>query len=227
MIKNMSDIILGTDIIKKYFNSLNDTQLGQFEKIGTLYPEWNDKINVISRQDIENLYPNHILHSLSIAKFFNPVAGTTFLDMGTGGGFPGIPLAIMFPDCKFHLIDRIGKKIKVAQSIAEEIGLYNVTFQHGDIGECRSKFDFVISRAVMRLDSLLPLIKKNISPSNKNSIPNGLICLKGGDLKEELDSTSSKLRIKRNSILAEDLSKYFEEDFYNTKKIIYVSFMDF
>ena len=213
MIKNMSDIILGTDIIKKYFNSLNDTQLGQFEKIGTLYPEWNDKINVISRQDIENLYPNHILHSLSIAKFFNPVAGTTFLDM--------------FPDCKFHLIDRIGKKIKVAQSIAEEIGLNNVTFQHGDIGECRSKFDFVISRAVMRLDSLLPLIKKNISSSNKNSIPNGLICLKGGDLKEELDSTSSKLRIKRNSILAEDLSKYFEEDFYNTKKIIYVSFMDF
>ena len=167
----MSDIILGIDIIKKYFNSLNDNQLSQFEKIGALYPEWNDKINVISRQDIENLFPNHILHSLSIAKFFNPVAGTTFLDMGTGGGFPGIPLAIMFPDCKFHLIDRIGKKIKVAQSIAEEIGLNNVTFQHGDIGECRSKFDFVISRAVMRLDSLLPLIKKNISPANKNSIP--------------------------------------------------------
>ena len=147
--------------------------------------------------------------------------------MGTGGGFPGIPLAIMFPDCKFHLIDRIGKKIKVAQSIAEEIGLNNVTFQHGDIGECRSKFDFVISRAVMRLDSLLPLIKKNISPANKNSIPNGLICLNGGDLKEEIDSTSSKLRIKRNSIFAEDLSKYFAEDFYNTKKIIYVSVMDF
>lgn len=222
----MSDIIFGTDFIKKYFNSLTDLQIEQFEKIGKLYPDWNDKINVISRQDIENLYTNHILHSLSIAKFFNPVAKTSFLDMGTGGGFPGIPLAIMFPDCNFHLIDRIGKKINVARSIAEEIGLKNVTFQHGDIGECRTKFDFVVSRAVMRLDSLLPLIKKNISPANNNSIPNGLICLKGGDLKDELDSTYSKLHIKRNSILSEDLSKYFEEDFFQTKKIIYVSLMD-
>ena len=150
------------DTILKYF-TLTDKQKQQFEQIGNLYPEWNAKINVISRKDIDNLWVNHILHSLAIAKFINPVTGTTFLDMGTGGGFPGIPLAIMWPECKLHLIDRIGKKIKVAQDIAQQIGLDNVTFQHGDIGECRNTYDFVVSRAVMRLDELLPLIKKNVS----------------------------------------------------------------
>lgn len=203
------------DHLIKYFPNLSNTQVAQFQQLGVLYPSWNEKINVISRKDIDNLYVNHILHSLAIAKFLMPVDGSTFLDMGTGGGFPGIPLAILFPKCKFHLIDRIGKKIKVASSIAEEIGLTNVTFQHGDIAECRSQYDFVISRAVMRLDDLLPLIKKNISSVQKNAIPNGLICLKGGDLQDEMKKVKSP-------ILIEDLNQYFTEDFFETKKIVYV-----
>ncbi len=203
------------DHLIKYFPNLSNTQVAQFQQLGGLYPSWNEKINVISRKDIDNLYVNHILHSLAIAKFLMPVDGSTFLDMGTGGGFPGIPLAILFPKCKFHLIDRIGKKIKVASSIAEEIGLTNVTFQHGDIAECRSQYDFVISRAVMRLDDLLPLIKKNISSVQKNAFPNGLICLKGGDLQDEMKKVKSP-------ILIEDLNQYFTEDFFETKKIVYV-----
>ena len=203
------------DHLIKYFPNLSNTQVAQFLQLGVLYPSWNEKINVISRKDIDNLYVNHILHSLAIAKFLMPVDGSTFLDMGTGGGFPGIPLAILFPECKFHLIDRIGKKIKVASSIAEEIGLTNVTFQHGDIAECRSQYDFVISRAVMRLDDLLPLIKKNISSVQKNAFPNGLICLKGGDLQDELKKVQSPN-------LIEDLNQYFTEDFFETKKIVYV-----
>lgn len=203
------------DHLIKYFPNLSNTQVAQFQQLGVLYPSWNEKINVISRKDIDNLYVNHILHSLAIAKFLMPVDGSTFLDMGTGGGFPGIPLAILFPECKFHLIDRIGKKIKVASSIAEEIGLTNVTFQHGDIAECRSQYDFVISRAVMRLDDLLPLIKKNISSVQKNALPNGLICLKGGDLQDETKKVKSP-------ILIEDLNQYFTEDFFETKKIVYV-----
>lgn len=203
------------DHLIKYFPNLSNTQVAQFQQLGVLYPSWNEKINVISRKDIDNLYVNHILHSLAIAKFLMPVDGSTFLDMGTGGGFPGIPLAILFPECKFHLIDRIGKKIKVASSIAEEIGLTNVTFQHGDIAECRSQYDFVISRAVMRLDDLLPLIKKNISSVQKNAFPNGLICLKGGDLQDETKKVKSP-------ILIEDLNQYFTEDFFETKKIVYV-----
>lgn len=203
------------DHLIKYFPNLSNTQVAQFQQLGVLYPSWNEKINVISRKDIDNLYVNHILHSLAIAKFLMPVDGSTFLDMGTGGGFPGIPLAILFPECKFHLIDRIGKKIKVASSIAEEIGLTNVSFQHGDIAECRSQYDFVISRAVMRLDDLLPLIKKNISSVQKNAFPNGLICLKGGDLQDEMKKVQSP-------ILIEDLNQYFTEDFFETKKIVYV-----
>ena len=223
----MSDKILGTEVISKYFNNLNEIQISQFDKIGELYPEWNAKINVISRQDIDNLYVNHILHSLSIAKFFTPVSGTTFLDMGTGGGFPGIPLAILFPDCTFHLIDRIGKKIRVAQSIAEDIGLKNVTFQHGDIGECRAKYDFVVSRAVMRLDALVPLIKKNVARENKNSICNGLICLKGGNLASETDSVENTSHSKTASVIQQNISDYFTEDFFETKKIVYVPYINF
>ncbi len=202
------------DIIKKYF-ALTPHQEEQFKMLGELYPEWNEKINVISRKDIENLYTNHILHSLAIAKFIQPQDGTTFLDMGTGGGFPGIPLAILWGNCRLHLIDRIGKKIKVAQDIASHIGLNNVTFQHGDIGECRKKYDFVVSRAVMRLDELVPLIKKNISSDSFNAYPNGLICLKGGDLSGELKGI-------RYPIIEESLSQYFDEPFFETKKLIYV-----
>lgn len=206
---------MNEEIIYKYFPGLTDTQKEQFAMLGTLYPEWNEKINVISRKDIGNLYVNHVLHSLAIARFLQPTEGTTMLDMGTGGGFPGIPLAIMYPGCRFHLIDRIGKKIKVAQSIAEAIGLTNVTFQHGDIGECRSKFDFVVSRAVMRLDELVPLIRKNVSRTQRNGLPNGLICLKGGDLTEELKEIG-------RDVLRERVSSYFSEPFFETKELIYV-----
>ncbi len=202
-------------VIQKYFPNLTDKQVEQFRMLGTLYPEWNEKINVISRKDIDNLYINHILHSLGIAKFLVPEPGTRFLDMGTGGGLPGIPLAIMFPDSSFHLIDRIGKKIKVASAIGEEIGLTNVTFQHGDIGECREKYDFVISRAVMRLDELIPLIKKNISPVNRNAYGNGLICLKGGDIAAESGNYGKTAMIY-------DLRRYFDEEFFDTKKLVYV-----
>ena len=201
-------------IILKYFPQLSPKQQSQFEMLGHLYPEWNEKINVISRKDIDNLYEHHILHSLAICKFITPIAGTRFLDMGTGGGFPGIPLAIMWPQCQFHLIDRIGKKIKVAKAIAEAIGLENVTFQHGDIGECLDKYDFVVSRAVMRLSDLLPLIRKNISASDSNSFPNGLLCLKGGDLGSEL----SEIKLP---IIEVPLSDYFTEEFFKTKELIY------
>lgn len=204
----------GIDIITKYFK-LTDVQRSRFESLGTLYPEWNDKINVISRKDIDNLYVNHILHSLAIAKFITPVDGTTFLDMGTGGGFPGIPLAIMWPQCRLHLIDRIGKKIRVAEDIATRIGLDNVTFQHGDIGECRDRYDFVVSRAVMRLDELVPLIKKNVARQSRNGYPNGLICLKGGDLTSEINGV-------RYPVIEEPLSRYFNEEYFDTKKLVYV-----
>ena len=203
------------DVIFKYFKSLNECQIEQFIALGGLYPEWNAKINVISRKDIDNLYVNHVLHSLAIGKFITPANGTKFLDMGTGGGFPGIPLAILFPECSFHLIDRIGKKIKVAQAVSEEIGLKNVTFQHGDIGECRDKYDYVVSRAVMRLDELVPLVRKNISHIQKNPLHNGLICLKGGDLRSELGRVSQPL-------IDVPLSDYFPQEYFTTKDLIYV-----
>ena len=204
------------DIIYKYFTGLTDSQRTQFHMLGELYPDWNSKINVISRKDIDNLYTNHILHSLAIAKFLNPVGGTSVLDMGTGGGFPGIPLAIMFPDCRFHLADRIGKKIKVAQAVAESIGLANVSFQHGDIGECHEKYDFVVSRAVMRLDELIPLIRKNVSNVQRNGVPNGLICLKGGELADEI-------RKSPGTPLVDNLADYFAEPFFETKKLVFVA----
>lgn len=203
------------DEILKYFPDLTESQITQFTKLGILYPEWNEKINVISRKDISNLYTHHILHSLSLAKFITPVDGTSFIDLGTGGGFPGIPLAIMWPHCKLHLIDRIGKKIKVASAIAEDIGLKNVTFQHGDIGECHLKVDFMISRAVMQLEELVRLSKRNISGKDRNGFPNGLICLKGGDLAAEIDQISQPL-------IDVPLSDYFTEEYFKTKDLIYV-----
>ena len=204
------------DIVFRYFPEMSERQRGQIEALEALYGEWNARINVISRRDIDNLYTAHILHSLSIAAFLGPLEpGTTLLDMGTGGGLPGIPLAIAYPECRFHLIDRIGKKIRVATEIAAAIGLDNVTFQHGDIGECRNTYDFVVSRAVMRLDELLPLIKKNVSRTSRNAYPNGLICLKGGDLSSELHGI-------KNPVIEEPLNRYFDEPFFETKKLIYV-----
>ncbi|MDE7411326.1 MAG: 16S rRNA (guanine(527)-N(7))-methyltransferase RsmG [Paramuribaculum sp.] len=201
--------------ILRYFPNLTAKQISQFEMLGPLYNEWNEKINVISRKDIENLYPHHILHSLAIAKFITPIEGTDLLDLGTGGGFPGIPLAIIFPQCHFHLIDRIAKKIRVAETIAKEIHLDNVTFQHGDIGECHKKYDYVVSRAVMQLPQLISLSRKNISPKNRNVLPNGLLCLKGGDLQNEIQSAG-------RPVLQIPLSDYFTEPYFSTKELIYV-----
>lgn len=179
-----------------------------------LYPEWNMKINVISRKDIDNLEINHILHSLAIAKFIKFQTGSRILDFGSGGGFPGIPLAVVFPDSRFHLVDRIGKKLKVAQSIADQIGLTNVSVQHGDIGECHEKFDFIVSRAVMPQPDLLKLSAKNISKENKNAYPNGIIALKGGDLNAELRPIR-----KITDIIP--VNQYFSEPFFDKKQIIY------
>lgn len=204
------------DIVANYFQELNELQYKQFEALGVLYPDWNAKINVISRKDIDNLYVNHVLHSLSVAKFMTPIAGTTFIDLGTGGGFPGIPLAIMWPECRFHLIDRIGKKLHVAQSVADVIGLENVTFQHGDALECKQRFDYVISRAVMRLDELVKVSRKLVSKNSSNAYPNGLICLKGGDMAQESHGMT------RDEVFEYDLSNYFVEPFFETKKLIYV-----
>ena len=201
--------------ILRYFPELTDVQRHQMLQIESLYPEWNGKINVISRKDIDNLEVHHILHSLGIVKFVKFMPGTRVMDLGTGGGFPGIPLAIYYPEVTFHLVDRIGKKLKVAQDIAERIGLKNVTLQHGDIKEVKGKFDFVVSRAVMDLDDMVPLVKRFIDSEDRNAIPNGLICLKGGDL-------SGEIAKYRNKVLIDELSSYFKEDFFKTKKVLYL-----
>ena len=202
-------------LIEKYFPNLTEKQKSQFEALFELYSDWNSKINVISRKDIDNLYLHHVLHSLGIAKIIHFKPETTLMDVGTGGGFPGIPLAILFPDCKFHLIDRIGKKIKVAQQVAESIGLTNVTFRHGSVEEEKNKFDFIVSRAVMPLPDLVKLIRKNVAKEQHNGLPNGLICLKGGELQHEIMPF-------RNSAILYNLSDYFEEEFFETKKAVFV-----
>lgn len=202
------------EIIKKYFPALTEKQERQYEMLMELYPEWNAKINVISRKDIDNLEVNHILHSLAIAKFLQPTSGSRILDLGTGGGFPGIPLAIIFPEVHFHLIDRIGKKLKVAADVAEKIGLNNVTIQHGDIGECHEKFDFVVSRAVMPQSDLLKLTRKNFLKEQRNALPNGLITLKGGELEHELSGLKNDGEIVK-------IDQYFSEPYFETKKIVY------
>ena len=211
---------MNIDLLTKYFPGLTARQLHQYEMLGTLYPQWNEKINVISRKDIDNLYPNHILHSLAIARFFESLHdGTSIVDLGTGGGFPGIPLAIFYPDCRFHLIDRIGKKIKVAQAIAQEIELTNVTFQHGDMGECHEKYDYVVSRAVMPLPDLVKITSGNVDRNHcVNKYRNGLVCLKGGDLADEIADT-------RRPAMDIALNEYFSEPFFATKSLVYVPYL--
>ena len=174
------------DLIITYFPGLSDTQKAQFEALYDLYIDWNSKINVISRKDITNLYEHHVLHSLGIAKFIRFVPETEVMDVGTGGGFPGIPLAIIFPEVRFHLVDSIGKKVKVATEVAKSIGLQNVTTRHCRVEEEKKMFDFVVSRAVMPLSDLVKIVRKNIKKEQQNVYPNGLICLKGGELEHEI-----------------------------------------
>jgi 16S rRNA (guanine527-N7)-methyltransferase len=203
------------EIIEKYFPGLTERQKIRFTSLYDLYTGWNAKINLISRKDIENLYEKHILHSLGIAKVIRFSDHSAVLDAGTGGGFPGIPLAILFPEVRFLLIDSIGKKIRVAEDIAGRIGLENVECKQERIEEEKREFDFVVSRAVMPLPDLLKTARKNIVRDQQNAIPNGFLCLKGGDLQEELKPF-------KNKVVIYDLSDYFEEEFFQTKKVVYL-----
>jgi 16S rRNA (guanine527-N7)-methyltransferase len=200
-------------LISIYFPDLTDKQQRQFEALGALYTDWNAKINVISRKDIDNLYEHHVLHSLGIARFIPFAEDSRIMDVGAGGGFPGIPLAILYPEAQFLLIDGIGKKIKVAQSVAESIGLKNVDCKHARVREEKTKFDFIVSRAVMTLPELAKAVRKNIDRTQRNALPNGLICLKGGDLRKE--TTPFK------DLICVNLSDYFNEPYFETKKLIY------
>ncbi|MBQ8154272.1 MAG: 16S rRNA (guanine(527)-N(7))-methyltransferase RsmG [Prevotella sp.] len=201
--------------ILKYFPELTDEQRRQLEALDALYRDWNAKINVISRKDIDNLYEHHVLHSMTIAKMIRFQAGSKILDFGTGGGFPGIPLAILFPDCDFKLIDGTGKKIRVAQEVCDAIGLKNCHPEHLRGEEEKGKYDFVVSRAVMPLPDLYKIVRKNISKEQRNALPNGIICLKGGDLQEET-------RPYRNIVEINDISQFFDEEWFKEKNIIYL-----
>jgi 16S rRNA (guanine527-N7)-methyltransferase len=202
-------------IIQKYFPQLTTRQLEQFSKLDALYRDWNAKINVISRKDIDQLYLHHVLHSLAIARFYRFTPGTKILDFGTGGGFPGIPLAIMFPECNFKLIDGTGKKIRVAQEVAQAIGLKNCTPIHLRGEEEKDKYDFIVSRAVMPLPDLVKIVKKNIAKEQKNALPNGIICLKGGNLEGELQPY-------RKLVEKAELSQWFGEEWFKEKFVIYL-----
>ena len=206
----------GVKLLLKYFPDLTEEQRKQFAALYELYIDWNSKINVISRKDIENLYEHHVLHSLGIARIIRFRAGSSVMDLGTGGGFPGIPLAILFPDTKFHLVDSIGKKVRVATEVANAIGLKNVTFRHARAEEEKQTFDFVVSRAVMPLADLIKIIRKNISPKQQNALPNGLICLKGGELEHEAMPFKHKTSMH-------NLNEDFDEKFFQTKKVVYVT----
>lgn len=203
------------DEIRKYFTELTATQLEQLTQLGELYRTWNERINVVSRKDIDNLYLHHVLHSLAIAKYVQFKTGTRVLDFGTGGGFPGIPLAIVFPECSFKLIDRTAKKIRVTQEIAAAIGLTNATAEQKAGEEERGEYDFVVSRAVMPLPDLMKIVKKNISREQRNALPNGLICLKGGNLDAETRTVKKVVDIT-------PVGNWFEDEWFEEKNVVYV-----
>lgn len=203
------------DIIYQYFPKLSEVQRKQFAELGDLYAHWNAQINVVSRKDIHSLYLHHVLHSLGIAKFINFTPGTHVLDVGTGGGFPGIPLAILFPEVQFRLVDSIGKKIKVVREVATAIGLKNVEADHIRAEQLDERFDFVVSRAVTRLVDFYPWVRNKFLKKDKNAIPNGILYLKGGDLREEI--REARLRAEVHA-----LSAYFAEDFFDTKHLVYI-----
>ncbi len=203
------------DILLKYFPDLTPRQKEQFAQLGPLYHEWNDKINVISRKDIEALYEKHILHSLGIARVIQFKSGTDILDVGTGGGFPGIPLAILFPECQFHLVDSIGKKIKVVQEVARGVGLTNVTAQQARAEQLPDTYDFVVSRAVTQMKEFYGWVKDKINKPYQHDLRNGILYLKGGDLTEELAAAKVKYQLF-------PLGKYFEEEFFDTKYVVHI-----
>lgn len=203
------------EIITRYFKNLSEEQQRQFQALDALYHDWNAKINVISRKDIDNLYEHHVLHSLAIAKALNFRPGTKVLDFGCGGGFPGVPLAIMFPEVKFRLIDGTGKKVRVAQEISDAIGLKNVDACHIRGEEEKGLYDFIVSRAVMPLPDLVKIVRKNISKRQQNSMPNGILCLKGGNLDAELHNY-------RNVVEKTELSTFFTEEWFKEKFLIYL-----
>lgn len=206
------------DIITRYFPCLTSQQLEAYGHLHQLYSDWNAKINVISRADMGNLYTRHVLHSLAIAAFLGPLEpGTEILDLGTGGGFPGIPLAIFYPECRFHLIDRIGKKIRVVTDIVQTLGLANVTTQHGDDGECHRRFDYVVSRAVMSLHELIGVSMRHLAPASHplGRYAPGLVCLKGNVLAGEADGVGRHFSVT-------PIKNYFDEPFFETKEIVYV-----
>jgi len=206
---------VGADLVFKYFPDLSDAQKAQIEKLYSVYKDWNDKINVVSRKDIDLLYERHVLHSLAIAKFISFKPGTSILDLGTGGGFPGIPLAIVFPECSFHLVDSIGKKITVVKGVTEELELQNLTAAHERVEKVKLTYDFIISRAVAKTKQLFIWTHQKVNKGSTNDLDNGWILLKGGDLSEELKDFG-------RPYTETSLSDYFQEDFFETKKIIYV-----
>jgi 16S rRNA (guanine527-N7)-methyltransferase len=204
-----------SDVILRYFPHLTDNQKDRFSKLKGIYDRWNSMINLISRKDMDNFYIHHVLHSLAIAKVIGFLPGTRIIDVGTGGGFPGIPLAILLPDSEFIMLDSIGKKIKAVSAISEELELKNVTTLHKRIEDETGRYHFVISRAVTRLPEFLNLTSKNIIPGGTNSFRNGIFCLKGGDLKEELSSL-------RKKTIVWQIKDFFEEPYFETKLIVYL-----
>jgi len=202
-------------IIQKYFPDLSDRQCNQFIQLKTLFEEWNAQINLVSRKDMENFYERHVLHSLSISKMLEFKTGTSILDVGTGGGLPGIPLAILLPECQFHLVDSIGKKIKVVNEITTSLELTNVVATHCRAEQVKDKYDFVLSRAVTRMSKFLPLVQNSIKQDNLNVLPNGILYLKGGDLRQEMQEIDADYDVL-------ELNGIFDEEFFETKKVVYV-----